>query len=247
MPSSDGSTIGGDNNHFYSVNIGPVHLIGFSSEFYYFTNYGTDQIKAQYDWLLNDLQTAALPENRAKQPWIITMAHRPMYCTNADDDDCTKFDDRVRVGMPGPTLEYGLEDMFYQYGVDLTFWAHEHSYERLWPIYNYTVMNGSAEEPYTNPGAPVHITTGSAGCDEDHDAFGAQTNYTAFRNLDYGYTRMKVFNTTHLYIEQVSDDQAGKIVDYFWLIKDKHGPYKSLNLDFGYIGGVFQGGKETIY
>ncbi len=27
---------------------------------------------------------------------IITMAHRPMYCTDDDGDDCTKFDDRVR-------------------------------------------------------------------------------------------------------------------------------------------------------
>ncbi len=33
-----------------------------------------------------------------------------------------------------------IEDMFYKYGVDLQFWAHEHSYERLWPIYNFTVM-----------------------------------------------------------------------------------------------------------
>lgn len=23
------------------------------------------------------------------------MGHRPMYCTNANKDDCTKFDDRV--------------------------------------------------------------------------------------------------------------------------------------------------------
>ncbi len=29
--------------------------------------------------------------------------------------------------------------MFYKAGVDLQFWAHEHSYERLWPIYNFTV------------------------------------------------------------------------------------------------------------
>ena len=37
------------------------------------------------------------------------------------------------------------------------FWAHEHSYERLWPIFDYKVMNGSYEEPYTNPGAPIHV------------------------------------------------------------------------------------------
>lgn len=52
--------------------------------------------------------------------------------------------------------------MFNTYGVDLSIWAHEHSYERMWPLYNYKVMNGSVEEPYTNPRATVHITTGSA-------------------------------------------------------------------------------------
>ena len=28
--------------------------------------------------------------NRAKRPWIITIGHRPMYCSNDDDDDCAK-------------------------------------------------------------------------------------------------------------------------------------------------------------
>lgn len=41
-------------------------------------------------------------------------------------------------------------------------WAHEHSYERLWPVYDKKVYNGSYDAPYTNPKAPVHITTGSA-------------------------------------------------------------------------------------
>ena len=49
-----------------------------------------------------------------------------------------------------------------QYGVDLAIWGHVHAYERLWPVYADVVFNGTAEEPYTNPGAPVHITTGSA-------------------------------------------------------------------------------------
>ena len=29
-----------------------------------------------------------------------------------------------------------MEKLFYQYGVDLALWAHEHSYERLWPVYD---------------------------------------------------------------------------------------------------------------
>ena len=56
MPGSDGKSIGGDNNHFYSINIGPVHLIGFSTEFYYFLEFGFNQIRRQYEWLENDLR-----------------------------------------------------------------------------------------------------------------------------------------------------------------------------------------------
>ena len=77
------------NNMFYSFNIGPAHVIGFSSEFYYYTEYGVSQIHNQFEWLEQDLIEANKPENRAKHPWIITMAHRPMYCSTADDDDCT--------------------------------------------------------------------------------------------------------------------------------------------------------------
>ena len=35
------------NNHFWSYNIGPVHLIAFSTEFHYFTQFGTHQIENQ--------------------------------------------------------------------------------------------------------------------------------------------------------------------------------------------------------
>ena len=45
---------------------------------------------------------------------------------------------QIRVGMPG-THAYGPEQLLYKYGVDLHFQAHEHSYERMWPVYNNTV------------------------------------------------------------------------------------------------------------
>lgn len=37
---------------------------------------------------------------------------------------------------------------------------------------------------------------------------------------DYGYTRMKAHNKTHLYFEQVSDEKNGQIIDSFWVVKD---------------------------
>jgi hypothetical protein len=77
-------TNGDGNNMFYSYNVGSAHVIVYSSEFYYFVNYGRKQIAEQYVWLKNDLMEATRPANRAKRPWIITMAHRPMYCSSYD-------------------------------------------------------------------------------------------------------------------------------------------------------------------
>ena len=60
---------------------------------------------------------------------------------------------------------------------------------------------------------------------KEHDQWGPLKNISAFRSLDYGYTRVQVYNASHLYLEQVSDEQDGKIIDSIWLIKDKHGSY----------------------
>ena len=123
MPNADGVHFGGDSNHFFSFNIGPAHIISISTEFYYFLEYGFDQLAIQYDWLANDLTEANKPENRAARPWIILMGHRPMYCSNTyiDDNgvkvhDCN-FDDRVRVGLPYVN-KFGLEDLVFDHGVD---------------------------------------------------------------------------------------------------------------------------------
>lgn len=46
------------------------------------------------------------------------------------------------------------------------------------------------------------------GCEERHDPFRKQPDITAFRTLDYGYTRLIGHNGTHLEVEQVSDDKV---------------------------------------
>ena len=55
----------------------------------------------------------------------------------------------------------------------------------------------------------ITVNNGLQGCKYCHDKF--QRDYgpwTAFRTLDYGYTRVQVFNSSHLYLEQVSIDQV---------------------------------------
>ncbi|XP_066598321.1 acid phosphatase type 7 [Prorops nasuta] len=215
---------GGTEGLWYSFNVGPVHFIAIDTEAYYFMNYGLKQLVKQFSWLEQDLKEANRPEIRQKRPWIVTFGHRPMYCSNANADDCTNHQSLVRVGLPFLNW-FGLEELFYRYKVDLELWAHEHSYERLWPMYNFQVYNGSYEKPYTNYKAPVHIVTGSAGCKEGREKFiPHRPHWSAFRSSDYGYTRMKAFNRTHLYLEQVSDDKQGATLDHIWLIKDNTFP-----------------------
>ena len=50
------------------------------------------------------------------------------------------------------------------------------------------------------------------GCQEDHDPFEKDyPPWTAYRSEDYGYTRMTIFNETHLFMEQVSVDKVCRL------------------------------------
>lgn len=55
---------GGSESLMYSFNLGPVHFIGFSTELYYFLNYGIKPLVKQFEWLEKDLTEANKPENR---------------------------------------------------------------------------------------------------------------------------------------------------------------------------------------
>ena len=82
----------------------------------------------------------------------------------------------------------GLEKIIYDAGVDVVFGAHEHSYERNYPVYNST-WNASRTGPaaYVDYDRPIHILTGAAGCPEDEDGWQAEGNaFSALRINDYG-------------------------------------------------------------
>lgn len=80
-------------------------------------------LKAQYEFIEADLQKANA--NRANVPWIVVHGHRSIYCSC--DGDCDASATIVRDGIVG---QYGMEKLFFKYGVDFFFNGHEHDYER---------------------------------------------------------------------------------------------------------------------
>eukprot|EP00057_Strongylocentrotus_purpuratus_P016056 XP_011670530.1 PREDICTED: iron/zinc purple acid phosphatase-like protein isoform X1 [Strongylocentrotus purpuratus] len=199
---------------WYSFDMGKAHFVSYSTEIY-FTGYSDYLQRSQIEWLRDDLQRAN--KERAIRPWIIAFGHRPMYCSNADRDDCTKEESRVRTG---------LEDLFYDFGTDLIIEAHEHSYERFWPMYRGEVT----AKHYKNPVAPVHVISGAAGCNEFdgvcvNPILGPRGEWSAYRSWIpglYGFAHLQIANDTHLHWQQrlaVSD----QVQDEFWIEQNRHG------------------------
>jgi hypothetical protein len=151
-----------------------------------------------------------------------------MYCSTGGEE-CTKEKVGVRDGYPliGEHRVFAVEPLLQQAGVDIALFAHEHNYERLFPIFAGEVKKGSEEEPYTNPGAPIHIIAGAAGCRENHDGFepeGQVPHYSAFRSEEYGYGKLQILNSTHVSWKQFSDTNGG-VIDEVLIVKDHAAPH----------------------
>lgn len=152
--------------------------------------------------------------DRTKTPWVIVHGHRPLYCScDADCDDSAK------------TVRDGMEEIFYKYGVDMYICGHEHNYERMYDVYK-----NETTQSTVNPPATTYVVTGDAGGPEDHESFELpQPDRTAFRTDAFGYSRMTVYNETHLFWEQVEcdtdDNVQDTVIDSTWLVVEEHGPF----------------------
>jgi len=226
-----------DQNWWYSFDLASggvlTHYISLDTELYYWdylrgesTAPGQEELKgnypamiaAQWHWLVDDLTRAY---DSGKYAWIVAYGHRPLYCSNVDSlTDCMSDTELLRKGPGGM---YGFEAAFSVRPLDIYFAAHEHSYERTYPVSNGGTVDWKSvatNNLYVSPAAPVHIVAGSAGCREYFDTFdevfyGA---FSAFRSETYGYGRMTVHNATHLHWEQLIDE-GNAPSDHLWVQK----------------------------
>ena len=116
---------------YYSFDYASSHFIALSTE------HSPKVNDHQYQWLRNDLiATAKKPQIK----WIVAFAHRPPYTSGPHGNDTS--------------AQTAWVHLFESLGVDVTFWGHDHTYERTKPLFQGQVVP---------KGGVVYIVTGGAG------------------------------------------------------------------------------------
>ena len=134
--------------NYYSVNLNAAHLITFSADMLsadllYAKNGAynlnlTLSLDAQLDWLEDDLKQANA--NRRAVPWLIVFLAKSIDCEHLVCHT-NKID----------YLKKRLENLFFEYDVDLVFESSENVYERTYPtvkhVHKYQLNYDHAEMP----------------------------------------------------------------------------------------------------
>lgn len=195
---------------WYSIDIGHVHFISLNTE--YMTDksiYANDQIK----WLLSDLKMAN--KNRHLHPWVIVLGHKPLYCTKSVmAQECDKEVSEMRIL---------LEDIFFEYGVDLYLCGHKHIYERSWPMYKGHPFNLN----YINPDAPIQIIFGAMGYEYLTDKQMSQASWLAFVSSDRQkelFANLTTLNSTHL-LWSARNAFNNEEVDFIQVVQKNHSSF----------------------
>ena len=134
----------------------------------------------QYQWLKRDLESV----NRTLTPWLVVEMHRPMY-------DKYQKDDAVAVVV----IQYEIEDLLYEYNVDLVLSAHFHAYLRTCD----GLFRGKCDN-----GGPMHITVGTGGAPLDGGTHAASSPWIVkYDGTHWGVGKASVLDASTLHWEFV--------------------------------------------
>ena len=194
-------------NHFnmsqeyYSFNYENVHFIALATEIPFDIN------SSQYNFVKNDLEAAS------KNPdinWTIVYSYRPQYSSPSEH--------------PGNNFLRDLyHPLFQKYNVDIILQAHNHNYQRTYPI-NYNNESSSSPlvtdndiESYKDPAGQVYVTVGTGGS-VLHDLSG-KARYMAVQYLAFGFLDISITSNGRNLTGTFYDSSDGTIKDRFTVIK----------------------------
>jgi Calcineurin-like phosphoesterase len=198
-------------NPYYSFNYGNVHFLAMSS-IIPFSNetvqYRLLQDESnQHGFISNDLYTAS--QNKSIQ-WIVVYLYKPMYTSPS-------------MHPAQDSLRDLYHTLFDYYGVDLVLQAHNHNYQRSYPLrFNQTnssmpIITDRNNSVYVNPNGTIFMIVGTAGADQ-YKLLG-KAPYIATQFQKYGFVNIDVVDNGTRLIGTFYDSLDGKAKDNFTIIK----------------------------
>jgi predicted MPP superfamily phosphohydrolase len=190
---------------YYSFDYQNVHFIAMSTELPW------TKSSAQYKFVKDDLLKASIDPNTE---WIVVYFHKQMYTIPSDN-------------FPYPTLRSTYHPLFEQYGVDLVLQAHNHNYQRTYPIkFNNTGPRHPIEtsintSTYTDPDGQIFATVGTGGVylHPFTDKKETEKDYYVTQYLGYGILNIDITNNGRTLTGKFYANNNGRIIDQFTIIK----------------------------
>ena len=195
---------------YYSFNFQNIHFLALSTEIPFNTT------SPQYEFVKNDLSKAASDPNA---DWIIVYFHKQMYNLRSS-----------HIG--NSTLRNTYHPLFDQYGVDLVLQAHNHNYERTYPIkFNASVPRSPIKtstntNTYADPKGEIYVTVGTGGA--KLDSFKAKQPYEKPYHITgyvgYGILNVDITNGGKKLTGEFYNNN-GTIIDKFTITKEPKSGY----------------------
>jgi hypothetical protein len=167
----------------------------------------------QYDFAVNDLQTASQDPNI---DWIIVYFHSAFYTSPA-------------VYTVSPELRDTVHPLFDQYGVDLVLTADLHNYQRTFPLkYNTTnpsdpIITGTDSNDYTDPEGEIYAIVGTGGF--SLHPFSGKASFVSSQQDDfYGQLDIKITDNGNKLEGKFYRNGDNAILDNFTITKGNSSP-----------------------
>jgi len=190
---------------FYSFDFKNIHFLVMTTGLDTVVPYGEDS--PQYEFVKSDLAQASINE---KIDWIIVSGYRPFFTSPS--------------AHPGQqTLRDLYPELFEKYGVDLVITAHNHNYQRTYPIDSDSKHSNNPEikdresNNYDNPGAPIYLIVGTAGS-ELHEFFG-QAPFVATQLMESGFLDLDILKGSTQLKGKFIDGESNSEKDSFTINK----------------------------
>jgi hypothetical protein len=197
----------GLSEQYYSFDYQNIHFISLGTEEEEYLDMSNDKAKEQLAFVQSDLEKASSNPNI---DWIVVYFHRLMYSSPSENPVY-------------PTLRNTYHPLFNKYGVDLVLQAHNHNYQRTYPIkFNSTSPSAPIETStntttYTDPDGEIFATVGTGG--KDLFPFTGKKDYIVKQYRGFGILNVDITNDGKMLTGKFYANNNGTIIDQFTITK----------------------------